>query len=360
MSTPHKILVVQPNWVGDAVMATPMLRALRELYPDAHISYLLRRYVKPVFTGMPWVDRLITYRTGKSAGKAGRGLIDLAARLRAGKFDTAILLPNAFRSALMCKAAKIPRIVGYERDGRSFLLTDKLLPAKDRGKFIPTPIVTYYLGLAQYLGSRNRDLRLQLFVTGQERAAANQILTRAGLDPAIHRPAEQGQSPLVLLNPGAQYGDAKCWLPEHFATLADRLIDEQNATILLSGAPREHRILDAIQRNMKHAAVDLCSKGITLGSLKEIVRRCDLMITNDTGPRHIAAAFDVPVVTIFGPTHPEWSEINFPRERKVSVKVFCGPCQKKKCPLDHRCMTRISPAMVHDQTLQLLKPLQTA
>lgn len=360
MSTPHKILVVQPNWVGDAVMATPMLRALRELYPDAHISYLLRRYVKPIYTGMPWADRLITYRTGKSAGKAGRGLIDLAARLRAGKFDTAILLPNSFRSALICKAAKIPQIVGYERDGRSFLLTDKLLPAKDRGKFVPTPIITYYLGLVQYLGSRNRDLRLELFVTDQERHSAQQILDRAGLDAAICHPGEQGKAPLILLNPGAQYGDAKCWLPEHFAALADRLIEEQNATILLSGAPRERRILDAVQRHMKHAAVDLCSKGITLGALKEIVRRCDLMISNDTGPRHIAAAFGVPVVTIFGPTHPEWSEIYFAKERKVSVKVFCGPCQKKKCPLDHRCMTRISPAMVFDQAVQLLKPLQTA
>jgi heptosyltransferase-2 len=157
-----------------------------------------------------------------------------------------------------------------------------------------------------------------------------------------------------MINAGAQYGAAKCWLPEHFAAVADRLVERHNATILLSGTPRERRILDAIQRHMTHAAVDLSSKGLTLGSLKEIVRRCDLMITNDTGPRHIAAAFGVPVVTVFGPTHPEWTEIYFPQERKVSVNVFCGPCQKKRCPLDHRCMREVTPDMVLTQAQQLL------
>jgi heptosyltransferase-2 len=170
----------------------------------------------------------------------------------------------------------------------------------------------------------------------------------------IERPAGAGKPPLILLNPGAQYGSAKCWPAEYFVTLADRLVEELGATILISGAPRERRIIEAIGRSMRHAPVDLLSKGSTLGTLKEIVRRCDLMITNDTGPRHIAAAFDVPVVTLFGPTHPEWTEINFAKERKLAVKVFCGPCQKKTCPLDHRCMIRLTPPMVYDAALQLL------
>src|SRR5947207_4268008 len=165
---PRRILVVQPSWVGDAVMATPTLRAIRRLFPDAHISYLLRRYVKPIYAGMPWADKLVTYRTGKSRGKAGKGFFDLAARLRPAKFDLAILLPNSFKSALICKMAGIDRIVGYERDGRGFLLTDKLLAVKERGKFIPTPIVKYYLGVAHYLGSAERDLTLRLFVTPTE------------------------------------------------------------------------------------------------------------------------------------------------------------------------------------------------
>src|ERR1700761_1907828 len=150
MSAPGKILIVQPSWVGDAVMATPALRAMRLLYPDAHISYLLRRYVKPLYAGMPWADQLITYRTGKTKGRVGKGLFDVAARLRSGHFDLAVLLTNSFKTALMCKMANIPRIVGYDRDGRGFLLSDRLISTKDQGRFVPTPIIKSYLGLVRY------------------------------------------------------------------------------------------------------------------------------------------------------------------------------------------------------------------
>ena len=359
MSSPLKILIVQPSWVGDAVMATPTLRAIRELYPEAQISYLLRRYVKEIYTGMPWADRLITYRTGKTKAKAGKGLFDLGSRLRSAKFDLAILLPNSFKTALICKMAGIKRIIGYERDGRGFLLSDKLLPIKERGKFIPTPLVRTYLGIAQYLGSKSRDVGMKLFVTQSERREATELLTRAGLDATIERPGAAGGPPLILLNPGANYGAAKCWHPDQYAALGDRFVEELGATVLISGAPKERRIVDAVIAGMKHKPIDLSSHGMTLGALKEVVRRCDLMVTNDTGPRHIAAAMDVPVVTIFGPTHPQWTEIFYPRERQVAVKVFCGPCQKKTCPLDHRCMTRITPGMVFDSSVQLLPQRQS-
>jgi heptosyltransferase-2 len=349
-----RILIVQPSWIGDAIMATPMLRAMRALFPAAHIAYLTRRYGKAVYAGMPWADQIITYRTGRTKAKAGKGLFDLAGRLRSARFDLAVLLPNSFKSALICKMAGINRIIGYDRDGRGFLLSDRLLPVRERGKIIPSPIVKHYMGIAHYLGSAERDLTLKLFVTGSETREAQGILARCGLDAQLCRPAGDGRAPLIMLNPGAQYGAAKCWLPENFAALGDRLIDELGATVLVSSAPRERRIVEIIQRHMRHAPVDLSSKGLTLGALKEIVRRCDLMITNDTGPRHIAAAMDVPVVTIFGPTHPEWTEIYYARERQVAVKVFCGPCQKKICPLDHRCMTRITPAMVFDTASGLL------
>jgi heptosyltransferase II len=343
----QRILVVQPTWVGDAVMATPALRAIRNLYPQAHISYLLKRYVKPMYTGMPWADQLITYRSGKTNKKAGKAeFVGLAARLRKGKFDTAILLPGSFKSALVCKLAGIKRIIGYDRDGRGFLLTDKLLPQREGGRYVPTPIIKYYLGLAHYLGSRERDLTMQLFVTPSEQREAERVLERAGVDPA--------RRPLVMLNPGAQYGSSKCWPAEYFATVADRLVDELGAQVLISSAPKERKIVDEITRHMSHVPIDLAKAGLTLGALKEIVRRCDLMISNDTGPRHMAAAFGVPVVAIFGPTHPEWTEIYYAKERIVSVPVHCGPCQLKVCPIDHRCMTRVTPAMVWDTALRLL------
>jgi heptosyltransferase II len=355
VSKPQKILVVQPSWVGDAVMATPTLRALRRHFPDAHISYLIKRYLKPVFAGMPWADQLITYRTGKTRKKAGKGLFDLSARLRAAKFDLAVLLPNSFKAALVCKMANIKRVLGYDRDGRGFLLTDRLLPQKERGKFLPTPIVKYYLGLAGYLGSADKDLSLQLFVTDAQRRRGGEVLHRCGLDPAIDRRAASGGPPMVLLNPGAQFGAAKCWLPEYFAEVSDRLFEELGATVLLSSAPKERAIISAVLRHTRHPPIDLGAHGLSLGALKEVVRRCDLMITNDTGPRHMAAAFDVPVVTVFGPTHPEWTEIYYAKERQVAVKVFCGPCQKRTCPLDHRCMTLVTPAMVYTAALGLLQ-----
>jgi heptosyltransferase II len=359
MSPLKRILVVQPSWVGDAVMATPTLRALRDLYPEARIDFLMKRHLKPLYSGTPWADKLITYRTGKTRKKAGKGLIELAARLRTAKFDLAVLLPNSFQTALVCKMAKIKRILGYDRDGRGFLLTDRLLPPKERGKFVPTPIIKYYLGLAQYLGSRQTDLSLTLFVTPPQQRRAVEVLDRCGLAPDIERPAAGGKPPLILLNPGANFGAAKCWLPEYFAELSDRLVEELGATILLNSAPKERPIIEAVQRCLKHPVIDLAASGLTLGALKEIVRRCDLMVTNDTGPRHIAAAFGVPVVTVFGPTHPQWTEIYYAKERQVAVKVFCGPCQKKRCPLDHRCMTRVTPAMVFSAAMSLLPAAAT-
>ena len=254
-------------------MATPTLRALRELYPEAHIAYLMKRYVKPIYTGIPWADQLITYRTGKTKKRAGKGLFELASRLRTGRFDLAILLPNSFQTALVCKMGNIPRVIGYERDGRGFLLTDKLLPQKDKGKFIPTPIVKYYMGLARYLGSHHQDLTLKLFMNDADRREARDVLLRAGLDPEIDRPHAQGKPPLILLNPGAQFGAAKCWLPEYFSSLADRFIEELGATVMISAAPKERRIVESITRGMRHAPVDLLGKGSTLGSLKEIDRK---------------------------------------------------------------------------------------
>lgn len=350
----QRILVVQPSWVGDAVMATPTLRAIHELYPQAEISYLLRRYVKPLYAGMPWADRLITYRAGKTGHHAGTSVFKLAARLRRRKFDLAVLLPNSFKAALICKLAGIPRIVGYEKDGRGILLSDLLQEVREEGRRVPSPIIQAYMELARALGSTSADLSMKLFVTERERIAAERILSGCGLNAAIHRPGAAGASPLILLNPGANYGAAKCWPTKYFAELADRLISERHATILISAAPKERQIVREIQQQMKQSAIDLSATDIDLGSLKEIVRRCDLMITNDTGPRHIAAAMQVAVVTLFGPTFPEWTEIYYKRERQLAIKVFCGPCQRKVCPLDHRCMTELTPSMAYAAAVELL------
>lgn len=337
--SPQSLLIVQPSWVGDAVMATPTLRALRAVYPAARIAYLFKRNLAPVFAGMPWADELIPY--------GDESTWSLARKLRASRFDSAVLLANSFRTALLCRLASVKKIVGYAREGRSLLLTDRLQPPRERdGSFTISPIVHYYLGIAHYMGSVDRDVTMQLFVTPDEEREADDVMRRAGID---------AQRPRVVLNPGAQYGAAKCWLPEYFAEASDRLQAEFGAQVVVSSAPRERPIVDEIARHAKKPFVDLATFKPSFGSVKAFIRTCDLMITNDTGPRHIAAAFGVPVVTLFGPTHPDWTQIYFALERQLAVKVDCGPCQLKKCPLDHRCMKQLTPDMALAASAELLQ-----
>jgi heptosyltransferase-2 len=277
-------------------------------------------------------------------------VVNLARHLAKGRFDTAVLLPNSFRTALLVAMAGIPRRIGYERDGRGFLLTDRLLPLRKGGGFVPVPTRDYYLGIARYLGATTTDPTMALSIGQEAQRAADELLRRAGFDPA-------GDRRLVVLNPGANFGDAKMWQPERFAAVADLCVQRLGAVVALSGAPKERPILDKVMAAARSSLLDLPAQGLTLELLKGVLLRSSLLITNDTGPRHMAAALGVPVVTVFGPTDPRWTEIGFERERQVMIEVFCGPCQKKKCPLDHRCMTGISPEMVFEKVAELVPPV---
>lgn len=346
----RRLLVVMPTWLGDCVMAMPTLRALRGLYPEAHITALMGAVVRPIVDANPWINRTITVRSkrkGKSDGRRG-GPIRLAARLAAGEFDTAVILPNSFRSALVTAMAKIPHRVGYDRDGRGVLLTDRLLARRTLEGFVPVPTRDYYLGLARYLGCTDPDPTMQLFTRPEHDTQADALLKQGGYDPESRRR-------FVLLNPGANYGDAKMWHPERYAEVADRCANELDAFVAVNGSPKEREILDRVLGAAKTPIFDLSAAGMPLSLLKSIVRRASVMVTNDTGPRHVAAALGTPVVTIFGPTDPAWTRIGFDAERQVMVKVFCGPCQKKQCPLDHRCMTRIDADMVVQQVNDLVQ-----
>jgi lipopolysaccharide heptosyltransferase II len=346
----RRLLVVMPTWLGDCVMAMPTLRALRGLYPEAHITALAGASVKPIIDPNPWTNRTVTVRT-RRRGKArdrGAGPIRLAAKLVAGRFDAAVILPNSFRSALVTAMAKIPKRIGYDRDGRGVLLTDRLLARRTSEGFVPVPTREYYLGLARYLGSPDPDPALQLFTRPEYDEQADTLLRQGGYDPASGRT-------FVLLNPGANYGDAKMWPPDRYAQVADRCAKELGAFVAVNGSPKERQILDQVLAATQSPVFDLSAAGMTLNLLKSVVKRATVMVTNDTGPRHIAAAVGTPVVTVFGPTDPAWTEIGFDAERQVMVKVFCGPCQKKKCPLDHRCMTRIDADMVARNVTELVQ-----
>jgi len=341
-----------PNWLGDLVMAMPTLRALRTLYPGAEITALLKRPMRPLLEPCPWVDRVITPRHRKGGRRRedrGTGLAGLARKLAGGRFDTALLLANSFRSALLVRLAGIPRRVGYARDGRGALLTDGLLPRRSvGGRYLPTPARDYYLGLARYLGAPEPDRALTLFTRPEIDAQVKARFRAAGHDP------EAGPG-LAILVPGANYGDAKMWYPERFAREADRMAGALGLRVAVSGSPAERAILAEVIEAARAEVLDLPRLGFTLRELKSAVRLASIVVSNDTGPRHVAAALGVPVVTLFGPTDPAWTEIGFPLERQVRVDVFCGPCQKKHCPLDHRCMQRIEPEMVMEPVVELLE-----
>lgn len=291
-------------------MATPTLRAIRSLYPEARITYLLKDYVRPIVDGLPWYDRLIVARKPQPGRKPPPLPLRLNARLRRRKFDLAVLLTNSFRTALLASRIGAKRRLGYDRDGRGFLLTDRLLPIKDRGRYVPVSAVEYYLGLAGYLGGITSDKRLELFTRPVDDQRAHRLLDRAGITV--------GPRPLVMLNPGAATkGEAKLWPAERFAALADGLMERFGAHILVNGSPKERPILEAVQRSARHRMVDLQILGSDLTLLKSLCHVCDLVVTNDTGARHIAAAMGTPVVSLFGPTDPQWTRLVFQHERMV-------------------------------------------
>jgi heptosyltransferase-2 len=335
---PRRLLVVMPTWVGDVVMATPALRALRARFADAHIALLIRPNTREVVADGPWMNEVIEWPPGR---RGLRGLADparAAAVLRRGRFDCALLLSNSFRSALVTKLAGIGRRVGYDRDGRGLLLTDRLRPRRDGRRFALISAVPYYNALATALGCGEPGERLELATAPADEAVVDQRLADWGL---------ANTHPLVVVNPGASFGISKLWIPERYAEVCDRLVSERGAGVVITFGPGERALAYRIHRAMRARARVVDDPPGTLGQLKALIRRCDLLLNNDTGPRHFAKAFGRKVVTVFGSTHPEWTHTDYPQERIVRVDVDCGPCQKKVCPFDHhQCMTGVTGDMV--------------
>ena len=335
----ERILVVLPNWVGDVVMATPTLAAIRARYPQAEITFLLRSYVEEIVAGGGWHDATVAW-----PAEGWRGLPALGKRLRAERFGLAVLLPNSFRSAAAAWLSGAPRRVGYRRDGRGWLLTEKLEPIRLGGEFVPVPIVPYYAALGAAIDASVTDRRLRLGITAEQAAAGQELLEHYGLEAGRY----------CLVNPGAAFGAAKCWLPERFAAVCDGVADRFGWRPVLVGAPREFPLLRAIAGQCR-LPVTVCERpGTTLGSLKLLTREAAALVCNDTGPRHYGLAFDVPTVTVFGPTFQEWTDTVHTREVQVQARVSCGPCQRKRCPLDHRCMREVGAETVLDAVAGLV------
>ncbi len=340
------IAVFCPNLVGDTVMATPAIRAIRAANPEARLLGVIRPQIAATLHGTTWFDDLILL-DAKSKERAFRAAA-VRKRLRAEGADLAVLFPNSFRSAMIAWSAGIRRRIGYARGGRGFLLTDRLVVPRDAEKHrLPVPAVEYYLAIVRALGYRVGSNRLELATTADDEGAADAAWQRLGLDR---------DRPVVCLNNGGAFGPAKSWPEESFATLARRLVDELRVQVLVVCGPSERASASTVVAKAERPeVVSLAELPLSLGLTKACVRRSTLMITTDSGPRHFAAAFGVPVISLFGPTHIAWTRTNHPHAVHLFHPVPCGPCQKPVCPLGHqKCMTEITPESVFHAAERML------
>jgi heptosyltransferase-2 len=346
MRDPQTILIALPNWVGDVVMATPALAAIRARFPRAAITGLIRQGIRGLIESCPWVDDWEVWPAKNARGRQG-GTFQVAFRLRRRRMEWALLMTNSFRSALVARLAGIPRRIGYDRDGRGWLLTDRIPVQRDAaGRIARTRMVNYYGELAVALGCDRPGDRLMLHTRPEDDAVISARLEAAGL---------AGHRPIVVMTPGASFGPAKCWPADRFAAVCDRLVDECGARVVLTYGPGEESVARRAIEAMRHRPLVMEDPAITLSQLKSLIRLSDLLLCNDTGPRHLAKAFDVPVVTVFGPTWPQWTDTDYRLERIVRIDVDCGPCQKPVCPLGHvKCMTEVGVEAVFDACRELL------
>jgi heptosyltransferase II len=339
-----KIAVFLPNWVGDVVMATPALRAMREHFHDAHIIAVLKPYVAEVLESCPWIDEWLP----AGDGSWSRGTMATAARLRRFGIDLAVLFPNSFRTAWIAWLGRCRRRVGYARYGRSMLLTDHLEPARDAaGALVPCPAIDSFNRLTATCGCPTPSQRMELFTTARDETAADRTWQDLGLE-RFHE--------VVCLNSGGAFGAAKHWPVQHFAELARKLADERGSGVLVLCGPGERDIARQIVEGAgRPAVVSLADQPLSIGLTKACIRRADLLITTDSGPRHFGVAFDRPVISLFGPTHIAWTETYHDKSVHLQKQVPCGPCQLRVCPLDHRCMTGLRPAEVFAKAEELLE-----
>jgi heptosyltransferase-2 len=340
----ERIVVRGTNWVGDAVMTIPALRQLRRLFPNAHITLATRAWAEGLFADSDFLDDLQVHE-----GSGLRSVVQQVRQWRKRNFDLAILLPNSLETALVASLARVPLRIGYATDGRQALLTHPLaLPEWRESKHE----VFYYLKIVaelEWLVKQEQSfLNTQpdgsLEVGEARKSAARDFLRAHGV--------REG-SLLVALCPGSINSRAKRWPAERYAALADRLIDELGAQVLLVGSNAEAGVSQEVSGQMRNPPLTLTGQ-TDLAELVATLSLVDLLVTNDTGPAHIASALGRPTLVIFGPTNPLTTRPFSPLGEIVRKPPDCAPCMLRDCPIDHRCMTAITPADVFERARALL------
>jgi lipopolysaccharide heptosyltransferase II len=327
-----KILVRMGNWLGDCVMGTPALRRLAELYPQSELCVLAQPHIREILAHDPHITRFLRLEIPRGVFAP----IHLGRMLRRERFDRAYLFPNSFSSALVAWWARIPSRVGYAAQGRSLLLSD----ARPRNEeALALHMVHYYLNLVDPGGKWGpEDYRPVVYLTEEEKSWAEEFLQS-------HVATKEAGRPIIGLNPGAVGGSAKRWPLGHFAELAERLVSEMGAHVLLFGSPAERPLTEQITSLAGVETLNTAGQ-TSLRQLAALLARCDLIVTNDTGGMHVADAVGARILTIFGPTIAENTAPFGSNHLAIRNQVDCSPhkqpCMMKECPIDHRCMTSIT------------------
>ena len=334
-SPPSRICIHAPNWVGDVVMATPLMRCVRETFPSARILLLIRERVEPVVQKAPWFDDVLSYSA--SGFSSAAGFFKALARLREKNYNVGLILPNSFKTALLFFLVGVKNRVGYLRDARHLLLNQPRQRPEKHGEFKPVYMVDYYLGLCENIGLKGCDRSTELCFSAEDVSRTKRILAGEGVDLG---------RPLFLFHPGAAYGPSKKWPERRWARLGELLQDSFAAELCLIGGEDEAETCRRIENLSGAAITNLQGSGLDLHLLKCLVSLSGLLVTTDSGPRHYGVACGIPTVCLMGPTHPGYSTSGTPHDIVIQCSSSCGPCQKKVCPEDHRCMDNIPPRLV--------------
>jgi heptosyltransferase-2 len=312
------------------------MKAVREHFPHAEITLMVRPWVAGLFTAAPFIDKV--WSEEKPTGFADWKRIMRA--IRENEFDLGLLLPNSFESALMMFLGRVPQRIGYRTDARDWMLTNSIASIKDSRHQ-----VQYYLDLVNVLTSTQIRPSIEIQATSDERATARRLLNAEGIS---------NDKPFLVLNPGAAYGSAKRWHEDRFAAVAETLSVELGMHVALIGSESERSIGEQIRDRMTQPAAVLTGK-TSLETLIGVLAESSLMITNDSGPMHIASALGIPTVAVFGSTDERVTGPCGPRTRVVKRAVECSPCLLRKCPIDHRCMNAVTIEDVCSVARALLK-----
>ncbi|MHC4400092.1 MAG: lipopolysaccharide heptosyltransferase II [Planctomycetota bacterium] len=336
-----------PNWVGDLVMATPAIRAIRRRFgSQSRLVGIMRPNLSDLLAGTGWLDEQWLF--DPRASERPLRSWTLMRRMRREPFDLVVLFPNSLRTAVLAWLGKARERIGYARNGRGPLLTGKVYPRRSRGRPLPWPVVDTYLALAEAAGCPPESPRLELASTEAERELAATIWQALGL---------RTDGRVIIFNSSGAYGAAKLWPVEHFGALARRVVQQTGHDVLVVCGPQEREIARNIVRQADHRRVfSLADQPLSLASSKACIERSRLMVSTDSGPRHVAAAFGKPVITLLGPTMPVWIENPTVRGVDLQLDLDCIGCRRRTCPLrHHRCMRELSVEKVYGEVVRLLE-----